>query len=326
MMSMDDFAPEALAVLLPYLDGVVAGSEETVDGSNPDYPGQTFNYLVPRGDGPALAVEFVRAWDEVFLDAPDGWDRLCARVQGAVRERHPALVGRYTVGFDTGIAARMKDQKIDELVGAIVGCDTGSRVDLTSGVTVRHTDDSSELTVEPYRVSSAWELGPSSQTALREGRSVDGEDTRPCGRVGIRNTPRCDPLDARELGRLAPVAGGEPARGRPPAEHLGSRPEPQQGNEDETARTRGAHLSLIIRRSLRRRVPAPQPLAPGERLAALVAASVPCSSTPHVCSSPHVCWLSPLTARGRGGGAEWSERSRSPGANGREPGIPARSE
>ncbi len=163
MMSMDDFAPEALAVLLPYLDGVVAGSEETVDGSNPDYPGQTFSYLVPRADGPSLAVEFVRAWDEVFLDAPDGWDRLCARVQGAVRERHPALVGRYTVGFDTGIAARMKDQKIDELVGAIAGCDTGSRVDLTSGVTVRHTDDSSELTVEPYRVSSAWELGPSSQ-------------------------------------------------------------------------------------------------------------------------------------------------------------------
>ncbi len=163
---MDEFAPEALAVLLPFLDGVVAGSEEAVDGSNSDYPGQTFNYLVPRSDGPPLAIEFVRAWDEVFLDAPDGWDRLCARVQGAVREQHPALIGRYTVGFDTGIAARMKDQKIDELVGAIASCDThgvGSRVDLTSGVTVRHTEDASDLTVQPYRVSSTWELGPSSQ-------------------------------------------------------------------------------------------------------------------------------------------------------------------
>ena len=164
---MDDFAPEALAVLLPYLDGVVAGSEVTVDGSNPEFPDQTFNFCLARADGPPIAVEFVRAWDEVFLDAPDGWDRLCERVQGAVREQHPALGGRFTVGFDTGVAARMKDQKIDELVGAVVSCDTqgiGARVDLASGVTVRHTDDGSELTVQPYRVATTWELGPSSQT------------------------------------------------------------------------------------------------------------------------------------------------------------------
>jgi hypothetical protein len=181
---MDDFAPEALAVLLPYLDGVVAGSEETVDGSNSAYPGQTFNYLIPRADGPPIAVEFVRAWDEVFLDAPDGWDRLCARVQAAVRDQHPALAGHYTVGFDTGIAARMKDQKIDELVGAIAGCDTGARVDLSSGVTVRHTEDTSELTVEPYRVSSAWELGPTSQSRFAKAVASTEEKLARAGASG----------------------------------------------------------------------------------------------------------------------------------------------
>jgi len=188
MKVMDDFAPEALAVLLPYLDGVVAGSEEAVDGTNPEYPDQTFNYLIPRTDGPPLAVEFVRAWDEVFLDAPDGWDRLCERVQGAVREQHPKLAGRFTVGFDTGIAARMKDQKIDELVGAVVSCDLqgiGARVDLSSGVTVRHTDDSSDLTVQPYRVASTWELGPSSQHRFAKVVTSTAETLERAGAAGF---------------------------------------------------------------------------------------------------------------------------------------------
>jgi hypothetical protein len=187
MTSMDDFAPEALAVLLPYLDAVIGGSEEVVDGTNPDHPDQTFNYVVRRADGPPLALEFVRAWDEVFLDAPDGWDRLCVRVQGAVREQHPAVVGRYTVGFDTGIAARMKDQKIDELVGAVASCDThgvGSRVDLASGVTVRHTEVAPDLTVEPYRVSSDWELGPSSQLRFAKALTSKGETLARAGAAG----------------------------------------------------------------------------------------------------------------------------------------------
>lgn len=185
---MDDFAPEALAILLPYLDGVVAGSEVTVDGSNAEFPDQTFTFCLPRDDGPPIAVEIVRAWDEVFLDAPDGWDRLCERVQGAVRAQHPALGGRFTVGFDTGVAARMKDQKIDELVGAVVNCDTqgiGARVDLASGVTVRHTDDGSELTVQPYRVATTWELGPSSQTRFAKTVASTSDTLARAGAAGF---------------------------------------------------------------------------------------------------------------------------------------------
>ena len=201
-------------MLLPYLDGVDAGSEVAVDGSNPEFPDQTFNFCLARADGPPIAVEFVRAWDEVFLDAPDGWDRLCERVQGAVREQHPALAGRFTVGFDTGVAARMKDQKIDELVGAVVSCDTqgiGARVDLASGVTIRHTEDGSELTVQPYRVATTWELGPSSQTRFAKtvastadtldarappaSRPTSRSSTGPSGtpRAGASGSPRTHP-------------------------------------------------------------------------------------------------------------------------------------
>ena len=211
----------------------------------------------------------MRAWDEVFLDAPDGWDRLCERVQGAVREQHPALAGRFTVGFDTGVAARMKDQKIDELVGAVVSCDTqgiGARVDLASGVTIRHTEDGSELTVQPYRVATTWELGPSSQTRFAKTVASTADTLERAGRRRLRDPPRGHPLDPRELRGLAPVARREPTRRRPPPEHLGGRPQQEPRHQDQAPRARREDLSLIIlvARRMGTRFAA---FAPGEQLA-----------------------------------------------------------
>jgi hypothetical protein len=164
---MDEFAPEAVTLLLPHLDAIVADSVEPVDGTNASHPGQTFDFAVRRADGGSVAIAVVRAWDEVFPEAADGWDRLCGRVEAAVQRDHPELGGRYTVGFDTGITARMKDQKIDALVGAITTCHirgVGSRVDLGGGVTVRHAEDGPVLTIQPYRVAPNWELGPASHS------------------------------------------------------------------------------------------------------------------------------------------------------------------
>ena len=49
---------------------------------------------------------------------------------------------------------------------------------------MRHTDDSSELTVEPYRVVVGVGARAVEPTALREGRSVDGETLARAGESG----------------------------------------------------------------------------------------------------------------------------------------------
>lgn len=184
---MDEFAPEALTVLLPHLGAIVADAAEPVDEVNSSHPEQTFDYAVRRVDGGWLAIAFVRAWDEVFLETADGWDRLCNRVEAAVHRDHPSLVGRYTVGFDTGIAARMKDQKIDDLVGAIAICGArgvGSRVELPGGVTVRRAEDGPELTIQPYRVAANWELGPTSHTRFAKAVASKADTLARAGAAG----------------------------------------------------------------------------------------------------------------------------------------------
>ena len=69
-----------------------------------------------------------------------------------------------------------------------MSCDTqgiGARVDLASGVTVRHTDDGSELTVQPYRVATTWELGPSSQTRFAKTVASTADTLERAGAAGF---------------------------------------------------------------------------------------------------------------------------------------------
>ncbi len=119
---MDDLAPDALALLVPFLGPLTDDPPEQVDGKNLNHPGQTFDYALRRPDGRRVAVEVTRAWDQEFLGAGMHWGAFVKQIEEETRRRHPGWVGRYAINVDPAYTGWPSDHDPEEFISAIEQC------------------------------------------------------------------------------------------------------------------------------------------------------------------------------------------------------------
>jgi hypothetical protein len=186
---VDDLADEALQRLLPHLGGLIAPPER-VDGSNPNHPGQTFDFAAQRPDGQYLAIEVTRAWDEDWMEAQPAWRDLAARVEATVRKQDPTITGMHAMAVSLNRHPRAKNYKVGVLAGAVAECFTagiGRTVTVDEAVSLRYLGEQPELVVASIRGGPGeWEGGTESEARFRNALDSKLDTMRRAGDAGYQ--------------------------------------------------------------------------------------------------------------------------------------------